>query len=145
MGNNGCGYNLATSDPPHPFYRIEFGRVRRQKDKYQALLIYLEEFFELFGSVPSGIVQNKIEFSLSRLEKITYKVAKGLSIEGGSFLSKKTTGLQVECSEEAHFVTDRRRKYARLLSFWRPHSYQTAVSLEMDFVLAPKLNAGVLH
>jgi hypothetical protein len=136
---------LSASDPPDSFYRIEFGRIGWQEDKYQAIPIGLEEVFEIFGSVPSGIVQNKIDFALSRLEKITDKVAKSLSAESGRFLGKKTTCFQVEGSEEAHFVTDRRREYARLLSLWRPHPYQTAVALEMDFVLAPKLYGRVLH
>jgi hypothetical protein len=71
------GY-LATSDPPDSFYWIEFGRIRWQKDKYQTLLIGLEKLFEYFGSVPSGIVQNQIDFALSRLEQITNKVAESL-------------------------------------------------------------------
>ena len=89
------GY-LATSDPPDSFYWIEFRRIRWQIDKFQALPIGFEEFFELVGSVPSGIVQNKIDFALSRLEKITDKVAKSLSAESGRFLGKKTTCFQVE-------------------------------------------------
>lgn len=51
------GY-LAANDPPDSFYRIEFGRIGRQKDEYKALPIRLEEFLEIFGSIPSGIVQN---------------------------------------------------------------------------------------
>jgi len=138
------GY-LATSDPPDSFYRIEFGRIGWKKDEDQALLICLEEFLELFGSVPSGIVQNKKDFALSRLEQITNKIAESLSTECRSFLSHKLTGFQIECSEKTYFVTDRRREYARLLTFGRPHSHQTAVALKMDFVLAPKLNGRVLH
>ncbi len=136
---------LSTSNPPYSFYRIEFGRICWQENKYQPIPIRLEEVFEISRPVPSGIVQNKAEFSLSRLKEITDKVAEGLGIESGSFFGKEATCFQVEGPEEAHFVTDRRREYARLLSLRRPHSYQTAAPLEMDFVLAPKLDAGVFH
>ena len=101
------GY-LATSDPPGSFYWIEFGGIRWQIDKFQALPIGFEELFELFGSVPSGIVQNQEDFALSRLEQITNKVAESLSAESGSFLRHKLTGFQIECSEKPYFVTDRR-------------------------------------
>jgi hypothetical protein len=138
------GY-LATSDPPDSFYRIEFGRIGWQENEYQAMLIRLEKWFEILGPVPSGVVQNQIDFALSRLEQITNKVAESQSTESGGFLSHKLTSFQVECSKEAHFVTDRRRKYVRLLPFECPHSHQTAVALKMDFVLAPKLNLRVLH
>jgi hypothetical protein len=138
------GY-LAASDPPDSFDRIEFGRIGWQKDKYQPLLIGLEELFEYFGSVPSGIVQNQIDLVLGRLEQITNKVAESLSAESGRFLRHKLTGFQIERSEKAYFVTDRRRDYARLLPFGSPHSHQTAVALKMDFVLAPQLNGRVLH
>ena len=99
---------LATSDPPDSFDRIEFGRIRWQKDKFQALPIGFEEFFELFRSVPSGIVQNQIDLTLSRLEQITNKVAESQSVESGCFLSHELTCFQIECSEKAYFVTDRR-------------------------------------
>jgi hypothetical protein len=101
------GY-LATSDPPDSLYWIEFGRIRWQIDKFQALPIGFEEFFELVGSVPSGIVQNQEDFALSRLEQITNKVAECLSAESGSFLRHKLAGSQIECSEKPYFVTDRR-------------------------------------
>ena len=119
------GY-FAASDPPDSFDRIEFGRIRCQKDKYQTLLIGIEKLFECFGSVPSGIVQNQIDLSPSRLEQITNKVAERLSAESGSFLRHKLTGFQIERSEKAYFVTDRRRDNARLLSFGSPYSHQTA-------------------
>jgi hypothetical protein len=79
------------------------------------------------------------------LEKITDKVAKGLGIESGSFLGEETSSFQVERPEEAHFVAYRRREHTGLLSLWRPHPYQAAMSLEMDFVLAPKLDGGIFH
>ena len=101
------GY-LATSDPPDSLYWIEFGRIRWQIDKFQALPIGFEEFFELVGSVPSGIVQNQEDFALSRLEQITNKVAECLSAENGSFLRHKLAGSQIECYEKPYFVTDRK-------------------------------------
>jgi hypothetical protein len=76
---------------------------------------------------------------------MTDKFAEGLSIERGRFLGEQTTGFQIECAEEAHFVTARGREDARLFSYRCPHSYQGAVALKMDFVLAPKLNGRVLH
>ena len=99
------GY-LATNDSPDSFYRIELGRIGRQKDEYQPLPIGVEEVFQVFGSVPSGIVQNKKDFALSRLEQIPSKVAESLSTESGGFLRHKLTGFQIECSEKANFVTD---------------------------------------
>ena len=101
--------NLPPSDSPHSFDWIEFGRIRWQIDKFQALPIGFEEFFELFGSVPSGIVQNQIDLALSRLEQIMEKVVESRSTESGGFLGHKLTGFQIECPEEAYFVTDRRR------------------------------------
>lgn len=138
------GY-LSASYSPHSLYRIEFGRIWRQEDKYQAIPMRFEEGIEFLRPVPPGVVQDKIDFAFRRAEKITDKFAKGLSVESEGFLCKQTAGFQVERPEEAHFVTDRRREYARLFSFWRPHSYQTAVALEMNFVLAPELNGRVLH
>jgi hypothetical protein len=82
---------------------------------------------------------------LSRFEEIMDIVAKGVGIEGRSLFCEETASFQIECPEETHFVTDRRREHARLLSFWSPHPYQTAVPLEMDFVLAPKLDGGIFH
>ena len=46
----------------------------------------MEEVSQIACFVPSGIVQNKVYFPLSRLEKITDKVAKGLGIESGASL-----------------------------------------------------------
>jgi hypothetical protein len=88
------------------FDRIKLGRIRWQIDKYQTLLIGLEELFEYFGSVPSGIVQNQIDLALSRLEQITNKVAESQSVESGRFLNHELTGFQIERSEKAYFVTD---------------------------------------
>ena len=88
------GY-LAASDPPDSFDRIEFGRIRWQIDKFQALPIGFEEFFELFGSVPSCIVQNQIDLALNRLEQIMNKGFESLSAESGRFLSHKLTGFQI--------------------------------------------------
>jgi hypothetical protein len=90
---------LPASDPPYSFYRIEFGRICWQENKYQPFPIRFEEVFEISRPVPPGIVQNKIEFSLSRLKEIMDKVAEGLGIESGSFLGKKTACFQVEGSE----------------------------------------------
>ena len=92
-----------------------------------------------------GIVQNKVQFSLSGLEKITQKVAEGLAIESGGFSDDKTSCFQVECPEETHFLAGRCRRHPRLLASGGPHAYQAAVTLEMDFVLAPELDIGVFH
>jgi len=59
-----------------------------------------------FRPVPFGIVQDKVYFPLSRLEKITDKIAKGLGIESGSLLCEKTACFQIKCPEEAYFVTN---------------------------------------
>jgi hypothetical protein len=99
------GY-LVTNDPPDSFYRIKFGRIGWQKDEYQPLPIRLEELLEIFGSMPSGIVQNQPDFAIGRLEYKTDKIAECLSTESRSFLSHKLTGFEIECSEKAHFVTD---------------------------------------
>jgi len=108
-------------------------------------LIGLEEIFQNFRPVPFGIVQDKVYLPLSRFEEITDKIAKGLGIESGSLLCEETACFQIECPKEAHFVTNRRREHTRLLSLRGPHPYQAAVPLEMDLVLAPKLDGGVFH
>ncbi len=61
------GY-LAASDSPDSLYGIEFGRISWQQDEYQALPMRLKAVFELFGSMPSGIVQYKPDFAPGRSE-----------------------------------------------------------------------------
>jgi hypothetical protein len=95
--------------------------------------------------VPSRIVQNEVDFPLSGLKKITDKVAKGLCAESWGFSGQQSSRFEVECPEEAHFVADGGREHTGLLSPGRPHPYQAAVPLEMDFVLAPKLDVGGFH
>ena len=73
------------------------------------------------------------------------EVAEGLGAESGSFSGQESPSFEVECPEEAHFVAARRRTYAWLLPPWCPHPYQAAVALEMDFVLAPELDGGVVQ
>ena len=80
---------------------------------------------------------------MSELKKITNEVAKGLRLEGDGFSGQQSPRFEIECPEDAYFVAARGREHAGLLSFGCPHSYQTAVSLEMDFALAPKLDVGV--
>jgi len=137
--------SLPAGDPPYPFYWIELGGIGWQKDESKPLLVFNEKLFQNSCPVIFGIVQNKVQFSLSGLEKITQKVAEGLAIESGGLSGDKTSCFQIECPEEAHFLAGRCRGHLRLLTSGGPHAYQAAVTLEMDFVLAPKLNIGVLH
>ena len=137
--------NLSASDSPDSFHRVEFGGIRRQKDTDYTVSIRAEQLFQSLRFVPSRIVQNKVDFPLSGLKKITDKVAKGLCVESGSFSGEESPRFEVECPEEAHFVADRGREHAGLLSLGCPHPYQAAVPLEMDFVLAPKLDGRVFH
>jgi len=58
--------------------------------------------------VPSGIVQDKVEFSLRGLKKITKKISKGGGVEDRSFLGNKAASFQIEGTEESHLVADRR-------------------------------------
>jgi len=137
--------NLPASDPPDPFDWIEFGRIGWQEDARQAVLVLDEELLQLLGLVPTGVVQDNVQLAVSAFEEITEKVAEGLGIEGGSLLGEEAPPFQVECPEVTDLLTGRSGQHTRLLSFGRPHSYQAAVSLEVYFVLAPKLNVGVLH
>jgi len=137
--------HLPPSDSPDPFRWIEFGGIWWQENTYYPILICVEKLSQILRFVPSCIVQNKVYFPLSRLKKITDKLAKGLGTESGRLLGNQTPGFQVERSKEACFVADRRREYAGLLSLGCPHPDQTAVPLEMDFVLAPKLDCRVFH
>ena len=137
--------NLSAGDPPYPFYWIELGGIGWQKDKSEPLLVLNEKLFQTSCPVIFGIVQNKEQFSLSRLEKVTQKVAEGLAIESGGFSGDKTSCFQVECTEKTHFLAGRCRRDLRLLASGGPHPYQAAVTLEMDFVLAPELDIGAFH
>ena len=137
--------NLPAGDPPYPFYWIEFGGIGWQKNESEPLLVLNEKLFQNSCPVVFGVVQNKVQFSLSRLEKITQKGAEGLAIESGGLSGNKISCFQFECPEEAHFLAGRCGRHLRLLTSGGPHAYQAAVTLEMDFVLAPELDIGVFH
>ena len=88
---------MPASDSPHSFDWIEFGRVRRQENTYQTVLILYEKVSQISCLVPTGIVQNKIQLPLCMLKKIMEKIAEGLGIECGDLFGQKTSCFQVEC------------------------------------------------
>lgn len=137
--------DLPTSDPPNSFDGIEFWRIGRQEDAHQAVTVSEEEVLQISRPVPSGVVQDEVELAAGALEKMTEEVAKGFGVECGGLFGEKAPRLQVERPEVADLLTGGGREDTRLLSLGGPHSYQAAVSLEVYFVLAPKLNIGVLH
>ena len=137
--------DLPTSDPPHSFHGIEFRRIGREENAHQAVSVAGEKVGQLLGFVPTDIVQNKVCLSLRMLEKRMEEVAEGFGIECGGLFSEKASCFQVECSKVAHLRACRSREHTRLLPLGGPHSYQTAVPLEMHFVLTPELNIGIVH
>lgn len=95
--------------------------------------------------MPTGVVQDNVQLAVSAFEEITEKVAEGLGIEGGSLLGEEAPPFQVEVPEVTDLLTSRGGQYPRLLPLGRPHPYEAAVSLEVYFALASKLNVGVVH
>lgn len=137
--------DLPASDPPHAFDRIEFWGIRWQEEAYQPVTVLEEEVLQRSCPVPCGVVQDEVEPAMGALEKMTEEMAKGFGVEDGSLFGQKAPRLQVECPEVADLLTGGGREDTRLLSLGSPHSYQAAVSLEVNFVLAPELHRGVLH
>lgn len=137
--------NLSASDPPDSFDRIEFRRVGGQEDADEAVTIAEEEVLQVPRPVPGGVVQDEEELALGALEEMTEEVDKGCGVECGGLLGEKAARLQVERAEIADLLAGGRREDTGLLSLRGPHSCQGAVSLEVDFVLAPELSIGVLH
>lgn len=137
--------HLPTSNSPYPFRWIEFGRIRRQENPHQTLLVLDEEIFQNACSVIFGIVQDEVYLPLSRLEKITEKVAKGLAVEGGSLFGQKRSCFYIDGPEESHLLAGGSRIHTRLLPLGGPGPYQTAVPLEMDLVFAPELSFRIVQ
>jgi len=137
--------DLPASYPPDSFDGIQFGRVGRQEDESEPVLVLNEKLLQDSCPVVFGIVQNKIDMASGTADKTRKKIAEGLAIERRGLLSEKSTRFQVQRPEEAHLLPSRGREHARLLPLGCPHSYQAAVSLEMHFVLAPELDIGVVH
>lgn len=137
--------NPSPSYPPDSFDRIQFGRVGRQEDENEPLLVLNEKLLQDSCPVIFGIVQNKADLTTGAMQEIREEIAKGLAIECSSLLGEKSASFQVQRPEEAYLLPSRCREHARLLSLGGPHSCQTGMSLEMDLVLAPEVNFGVVH
>jgi len=137
--------HLPASDSPDSFDGIQLGRVGRQEDPRQAILVVEEKVFQMSRPVPGGVVQDKVDLATGVLQEIREEIAKGLAVEGGGLSGEKGAGFQVQRPEVADFLAGRGRDHMRLLPPGSPHSYQTAVPLEVHFVLAPKLNIGIVH
>ena len=137
--------NLPAGDPPYPFDGIQLGRVGRQVDTHQTIPVVEEKVFQVSRSVPRGVVQNKVDLATGVLQEIREEIAKGLAVECGVLSGEKAAGFQVQRPEVADFLASRSREHTGLLPPGSPHSYQTAVPLEVHFVLAPKRNIGIVH
>lgn len=137
--------DLSACDAPNPFDRIQFGRVRGKEKTHKSFPMSEKEIFQSFCSMPSGVVQNEVNLPIGMLEKILQKMAKGLGVEGSGSTSKEASRFQVEGPEDTHFLARRSGTDAGLLSPGSPHANQAGMSLKMYFVLAPKLNMGILH
>ncbi len=137
--------NLSASDPPYPFDGIQLGRVGRQEDMHQAVLIAGEEVFQVSRPVPRGVVQNEVDLTAGALQEMTKEIAKGVAVECRGLSRKKSASFQVQRPEVADFLAGGGGEHTRLLPSGCPHLYQAAGSLEMHFVFAPELNIGIVH
>jgi len=137
--------NLPASDPPYPFDGIQLGRIGRQEDTHQAVLVLGEEVFQVSRPVPRSVVQNEVDPTAGALQEMTKEIAKGVAVECGGLSGEKSASFQVQRPEVADFLAGGGGEHARLLSSGCPHLYEAAVSLEMHFVFAPELNIGIAH
>ena len=136
---------LPASDPPDSLGRVEFGGVRRQEYSLHSSPVLVEELFQILRFMPGSIVHNEVHFPFGVLNQVADKIAKGLAVESRRLLGQQVPRFGIDCPEETDFLTCGGRDYVGLFSPASPHSCQSAMPLEMNFVLAPELNFGIFH
>ena len=132
---------------PHPFYRIEIGAVGWQEIKANAIMMFIQPWFESLCMMPTSIVENNNHEMIlaSMTKKLLEKHEKGGSIEFFIQVSNQASVKVTDSSKNTDALARWGVKHDWIDVFrWYPHGASGAVLLKMAFIFIPEVNAGIL-